>query len=86
MSTSKGLPQPWLFNAVADATVAANSGGGNHLLLPVALGQRLLHDSPTAGFGGGIVRVEGTNLSWVNDMYPGKIFDRNCRRFSTICR
>ena len=58
---------------VAEATVAANSGGGNHLLLPVALGQRLLHDSPTAGFGGGIVRVEGTNLSWVNDMYPGDL-------------
>eukprot|EP01045_Picozoa_sp_COSAG04_P022754 COSAG04_NODE_2616_length_3849_cov_2.241867_6_plen_51_part_00 len=39
----------------------------------MALLQRLLHDSSTAGFGGGIVRVEGTNLSWVNDMYPGDL-------------
>jgi hypothetical protein len=53
-------------------------GGGNHLILPVALLQRHWHDSanPTGGFGGGIVRVEGTNnLTWLDNMYPGNLID-----------
>lgn len=70
-------------------------GGSNHYLLPTNLLQRLYMDAPAdslAGeiFGGGVVRVEGTNSSHIGPKglrYPGELLDRSgdgCCRPSVV--
>jgi hypothetical protein len=54
-------------------------GGSNHLLLPTGLLQRWLADDPRSSYGGGVVRVEATNSTYLTRTlrYPGEMSDRH---------
>ncbi|KAK3237090.1 hypothetical protein CYMTET_52816 [Cymbomonas tetramitiformis] len=51
--------------------------GSNHLLVPTGLLQGLAETPAAEGYTGflkgGVVRVEGTNSTWLNSIYPGEV-------------
>jgi hypothetical protein len=50
-------------------------GGSNHLLLPTGLLQQAYYEGWQATenpFGGGIIRIEATDSTWINGMYPAE--------------
>ena len=48
-------------------------GGSNHLFLPTSLLQLWFHLSPQSVFSGGWVRVERSNSTWLNSVYPNEL-------------
>jgi len=48
-------------------------GGSNHLLLPTGLLQSSLHSARVHALGGGVVRVEATNSTVIDALYPAEL-------------